>query len=103
MHTSASQSEAYRMCASAIHSHTYWPHPLQVSDDISAKQAVAEETQGRIDLARKGYRTCGEYNAALFFCIADLAGECRVQLNWKVEGAVPHATNPMCREIPPSM
>ena len=46
----------------------------QVSDDITAKQAVAEETQERIDAARRGYRPCGEYNAALFFCIADLAG-----------------------------
>jgi dynein heavy chain len=47
---------------------------LQVSDDISAKQAVAEETQTKIDAARRGYRPCGEYNAVLFFCIADLAG-----------------------------
>jgi dynein heavy chain len=45
-----------------------------VSDDISAKQAVAEETQAKIDAARRGYRSCGEYNAVLFFCIADLAG-----------------------------
>jgi hypothetical protein len=49
---------------------------LQVSDDITAKQAVSEETQARIDSARKGYRMCSEYNAALFFCISDLAGKC---------------------------
>lgn len=35
---------------------------------------VAEETQTKIDAARRGYRPCGEYGAVLFFCIADLAG-----------------------------
>ncbi|KAF5843852.1 dynein heavy chain and region D6 of dynein motor-domain-containing protein, partial [Dunaliella salina] len=46
----------------------------QISNDITQKQAVAEETQGKIDVARRGYRPCGEYNAILFFCIADLGG-----------------------------
>ncbi|GAX77074.1 hypothetical protein CEUSTIGMA_g4520.t1 [Chlamydomonas eustigma] len=59
----------------------------KVSDDITAKQAVSEETQTRIDSARKGYRMCGEYNAALFFCISDLAGidaMYQYSLNWFV-------------------
>ncbi len=59
----------------------------KVSDDITSKQAVAEETQTRIDSARKGYRMCGEFNAALFFCIADLAGVdamYQYSLNWFV-------------------
>lgn len=47
---------------------------MQISDDIGQKQAVAEETQIKIDEARRGYRTCGEYNATLFFTIADMGG-----------------------------
>lgn len=34
---------------------------------------VAERTQGAIDEARTGYQPCGGYNAALFFCIRDMA------------------------------
>ncbi len=30
--------------------------------------------QAKLDVARRGYQPCGEYNAVLFFCIADLGG-----------------------------
>lgn len=36
--------------------------------------ACSLSAQTKIDGARRGYRPCGEYNAVLFFCIADLAG-----------------------------
>ena len=44
-----------------------------VSDEISEKQKVADETQIEIDAAREGYKPCGAYNAVLFFTIRDLA------------------------------
>ena len=44
-----------------------------VSDEISEKQKVADETQVEIDEAREGYKPCGAYNAVLFFTIRDLA------------------------------
>jgi len=60
----------------------------KVSDDIAAKQEVAEATQAQIDHARRGYRTCGDYNAVLFFCIADLAAVdtmYQYSLNWFIQ------------------
>lgn len=36
-------------------------------------QALAEVTEKNIDVTRKGYASCGEYAAVLFFCITDLA------------------------------
>jgi dynein heavy chain len=44
-----------------------------VSDDIAEKQAVAEETEKRIDEARLGYTPVAIRASALFFCISDLA------------------------------
>ena len=44
-----------------------------VSDEISEKQKVADETQAEIDEAREGYKSCGAYNSVLFFTIRDLA------------------------------
>ena len=44
-----------------------------VSNEIEEKQKVAEVTQREIEAARAQYVTCGQYNAKLFFCIADLA------------------------------
>ncbi|KAG2454516.1 hypothetical protein HYH02_000363 [Chlamydomonas schloesseri] len=45
----------------------------RLSDDISAKQAVAEKTQVALDAARTRYRPVAEMSAAVFFAIADLA------------------------------
>eukprot|EP00198_Chlamydomonas_reinhardtii_P010624 XP_001699961.1 dynein heavy chain 4 [Chlamydomonas reinhardtii] len=45
----------------------------RLSDDISAKQAVAEKTQAALDAARTRYRAVAEMSAAVFFAIADLA------------------------------
>ncbi|KAJ7552701.1 hypothetical protein O6H91_06G065600 [Diphasiastrum complanatum] len=44
-----------------------------VGNDINVKQTLAEQTEHNIDKARKGYQSCGEYTASLFFCISDLA------------------------------
>lgn len=57
----------------------YHPCPQQqlVSNDIQDKEKVAEKTQQEIDEARVGYKPCGAYNAILFFCIRDMAGEQR--------------------------
>ncbi|KAL6751111.1 dynein heavy chain 5 [Haematococcus lacustris] len=45
-----------------------------VSNDITEKEVVAEQTQAAIDEARVGFSPCGAYNAVLFFCIRDMAG-----------------------------
>lgn len=45
----------------------------QLSNEISEKQAVAEETEKKIDLARLGYRPIAIHSTILFFSIADLA------------------------------
>lgn len=44
-----------------------------LSDDISKKQAVAEETEKKIDDARLGYKPIAVHSTVLFFSIADLA------------------------------
>lgn len=44
-----------------------------LSNEISEKQAVAEETEKKIDEARLGYRAIATHSTILFFSIADLA------------------------------
>ena len=44
-----------------------------VSREIEEKQAIGEETQKMIEETRTGYKSCGEYNAMLYFCVADFA------------------------------
>lgn len=44
-----------------------------LSEEISAKQEVAEETQKEIESTRLGYLPVAEHSAVLFFCISDLA------------------------------
>jgi len=44
-----------------------------LSNEISEKQAVAEETEKKIDEARLGYRPIAMHSTILFFSIADLA------------------------------
>lgn len=44
-----------------------------LSEEISAKQAVAEETQKEIEQTRLGYLPVAEHSSILFFCISDLA------------------------------
>ena len=44
-----------------------------ISDEVNAKQAIAEETQGRINELRGGYKPVAEHSAVLFFVIADLS------------------------------
>merc|ERR1719281_1296995 len=43
-----------------------------ISNEIEAKQAVAEETEKQIDEAREGFVPVAFKAAILFFCIADL-------------------------------
>merc|ERR1719487_1852739 len=45
----------------------------QISNDISEKQQVAEETEAQIDEARENYVPTAFRTSILFFCIADLA------------------------------
>merc|ERR1719281_1948600 len=45
----------------------------QISNDISEKQKVAEETEAQIDEARANYVPTAFRTSILFFCIADLA------------------------------
>ncbi|KAK3803952.1 hypothetical protein RRG08_059815 [Elysia crispata] len=44
-----------------------------LSNDISKKQAIAEETEKKIDEARLGYKPIAIHSTVLFFSIADLA------------------------------
>ncbi|EDQ87504.1 uncharacterized protein MONBRDRAFT_37951 [Monosiga brevicollis MX1] len=44
-----------------------------VSDDIQAKQKVAEATEAKINENRKGYKPVAAHSAVLFFVIADMA------------------------------
>lgn len=43
-----------------------------ISDDISKKQKIAEETAKKIEASRQDYRPIAEYSAILFFCLNDL-------------------------------
>eukprot|EP00941_MAST-03F_sp_MAST-3F-sp1_P004511 g4511.t1 len=45
----------------------------KISDDIKAKQVIAEETSKKIDEVRRGYQPVAFRAQVLFFCIADLA------------------------------
>lgn len=47
-------------------------HPY-IGNTCLCIQAQAEITEKKIDEARKGYQSSGEYTAVLFFCISDLA------------------------------
>jgi dynein heavy chain len=44
-----------------------------ISDDIQAKQQVAEATEEKINESRKGYKPVAAHSAILFFVIADMA------------------------------
>uniref|UniRef100_H2Y7L7 Dynein axonemal heavy chain 7 n=1 Tax=Ciona savignyi TaxID=51511 RepID=H2Y7L7_CIOSA len=44
-----------------------------LANEISEKQAIAEETEQKIDTARMGYKPISIHSAILFFCITDLA------------------------------
>ena len=44
-----------------------------LSNEIAEKQAIAEETEKKIDLARLGYTPIAIHSTVLFFTIADLA------------------------------
>lgn len=44
-----------------------------LANEISEKQAVAEETEKKIDATRMGYRPIAIHSSILFFSIADLA------------------------------
>lgn len=44
-----------------------------LANEITEKQAVAEETEIKIDKTRMGYTPIAEHSAILFFTIADLA------------------------------
>ena len=45
----------------------------QISNEIAEKQAIAEETEKKIDEVREGYKPIAYHSALLYFCIADLA------------------------------
>ena len=56
-----------------------------LSEEISAKQEIAEETQKEIESTRLGYLPVAEHSAVLFFCISDLANidpMYQYSLNW---------------------
>jgi len=44
-----------------------------LSEDISAKQEIATNTEVEIDATRNGYRPVAIHSSILFFCISDLA------------------------------
>ncbi|XP_075250490.1 dynein axonemal heavy chain 3-like isoform X2 [Convolutriloba macropyga] len=44
-----------------------------LSEEISAKQAIAEKTQIEIDETRSGYTPVAKHASILFFCISDMA------------------------------
>lgn len=44
-----------------------------LSEEISAKQEIAEKTQKEIEATRMGYLPVAEHSSVLFFCISDLA------------------------------
>jgi dynein heavy chain len=44
-----------------------------LSEEISAKQEIAEETQKEIESTRMGYLPVAEHSSILFFCISDFA------------------------------
>jgi dynein heavy chain len=56
-----------------------------LSEEISAKQEIAEETQKEIEETRLGYMPVAEHSAILFFCISDFANidpMYQYSLNW---------------------
>jgi dynein heavy chain len=44
-----------------------------LSEEISAKQEIAAETEKEIDETRNGYKPVAIHSSILFFCISDLA------------------------------
>lgn len=44
-----------------------------LSEEITVKQVIADETSLEIDATRNGYRPVAKHSSTLFFCIADLA------------------------------
>lgn len=56
-----------------------------LSEEISAKQEIAEETQKEIESTRMGYLPVSVHSSILFFCISDLANidpMYQYSLNW---------------------
>ncbi len=56
-----------------------------LSEEISAKQEIAEETQKEIESTRLGYLPVAEHSSTLFFCISDFANidpMYQYSLNW---------------------
>ncbi len=56
-----------------------------LSEEISAKQEIAEKTQKEIQITRMGYLPVAEHSSILFFCISDLANidpMYQYSLNW---------------------
>ncbi len=48
-------------------------NPFQLlSNEIAEKQAIAEDTEAKIDTARMGYAPIALHSTILFFTIADL-------------------------------
>ena len=45
----------------------------KISEEIEAKQKIAEETQKEIEFTRQGYLPVAKHSTILFFCISDLA------------------------------
>lgn len=43
-----------------------------LSDDISEKQMVADETEKKIDEARAGYQPVAHHTSILYFCVSDM-------------------------------
>ncbi|GMH33280.1 hypothetical protein BSKO_01114 [Bryopsis sp. KO-2023] len=44
-----------------------------LSDEISEKQKIADETETKIDEARAGYKPVAQHSSILYFCVTDMA------------------------------
>lgn len=44
-----------------------------LSDEISEKQKIADETEVKIDAARAGYKPVAHHSSILYFCVTDMA------------------------------
>lgn len=44
-----------------------------LSDEISEKQKIADETEIKIDTARAGYKPVAHHSSLLYFCVTDMA------------------------------
>lgn len=49
------------------------PHPKVLSEEISAKEEIVQQTELEIDSARSAYQPVATHASVLFFCVSDMA------------------------------